>query len=65
MCYTWNFQDSLTSNGYSFLRIDGTTKAPDRLKTVEVGFLFSNTLHFIFHEFVILSCLCANSSIKP
>ncbi|KAL1204052.1 Protein CHROMATIN REMODELING 24 [Cardamine amara subsp. amara] len=28
-------QDSLTSNGYSFLRIDGTTKAPDRLKTVE------------------------------
>ncbi|CAN8251714.1 unnamed protein product [Cochlearia groenlandica] len=28
-------QDSLTSNGYSFMRIDGTTKAPDRLKTVE------------------------------
>ncbi|KAF2596383.1 hypothetical protein F2Q68_00012079, partial [Brassica cretica] len=28
-------QDSLTSNCYSFLRIDGTTKAPDRLKTVE------------------------------
>ncbi|KFK28086.1 hypothetical protein AALP_AA8G470500 [Arabis alpina] len=28
-------QDSLTSNGYDFLRIDGTTKAPDRLKTVE------------------------------
>ncbi|XP_009150460.1 protein CHROMATIN REMODELING 24 [Brassica rapa] len=28
-------QDSLTSNGYSFLRIDGTTKGLDRLKTVE------------------------------
>ncbi|KAJ0228663.1 SNF2-related [Hirschfeldia incana] len=28
-------QDSLTSNGYSFLRIDGTTKSDDRLKTVE------------------------------
>lgn len=29
-------QDSLASNGYGFLRIDGTTKASDRLKIVNV-----------------------------
>lgn len=57
--YVWHFQDSLTSNGYSFLRIDGTTKAPDRLKTVEVR--FSNITYHIFshHELVIPSCLHA------
>lgn len=60
MDYVWNFQDSLTSNGYSFLRIDGTTKAPDRLKTVEVGFFSSQTRYIsLFPELVILSCLHA------
>ena len=55
----WHFQDSLTSNGYSFLRIDGTTKGLDRLKTVEVS--FSNiTFHFLLiMSLVIPSCLHA------
>ncbi|BAA96898.1 unnamed protein product [Arabidopsis thaliana] len=35
LSFIMSLLDSLTSNGYSFLRIDGTTKAPDRLKTVE------------------------------
>lgn len=44
-------QESLVSHAYEFMRIDGTTKAFDRLKIVNVGgLMFFLLVTFIIHK---------------